>query len=329
MKSDIETNCGNIGVIRLHGFWERALRRRNGEFLPGTRIDQLMMDGLNVAREETLAYVMREAPSFPEFEQWILDKNDGNIDPLDIERLNCVTEGASYGENLRRSLNEVDEAEPVLSPDDLKFWDEHGYVIVRNAVTREAAKKSEDAVWQFLGMEREKPESWYSKPIGKGIMTEFYHHETLNANRRSKRIRKAFAQLWNTSDLFATTDRAGFNPPENKLWMFPGPNMHWDMELTPPFKLDIQGILYLCDTPAEQGAFSCVPGFQKRLEEWIKENPDTPNPPGDDLQKQAIPIAANAGDMVIWHHFLPHGSSPNRGKYPRVVQYLTMAPPAF
>ena len=33
--------------------------------------------------------------------------------------------------------------------------------------------------------------------------------------------------------------------------------------------------------------------------------------------------------MVIWHHFLPHGSSANSGSYPRIVQYLNMYPVDF
>jgi ectoine hydroxylase-related dioxygenase (phytanoyl-CoA dioxygenase family) len=39
-----------------------------------------------------------------------------------------------------------------------------------------------------------------------------------------------------------------------------------------------------------------------------------------------VPIAGRAGDLIIWHHALPHGSSPNRAKVPRVVQYLKMMP---
>jgi hypothetical protein len=29
---------------------------------------------------------------------------------------------------------------------------------------------------------------------------------------------------------------------------------------------------------------------------------------------------------VLWHQSLPHGSSPNRGDKPRVVQYITLKP---
>jgi hypothetical protein len=82
----------------------------------------------------------------------------------------------------------------VLSREDLKFWDENGYVIVREAISKQQAREAENAVWEFLGMNPQDARSWYEKPIGKGIMMEFYHHPALIENRKSKRIRKAFAQ---------------------------------------------------------------------------------------------------------------------------------------
>ena len=33
-----------------------------------------------------------------------------------------------------------------------------------------------------------------------------------------------------------------------------------------------------------------------------------------------------AGDLIIWHKALPHGSRPNSAKRPRIVQYLSMYP---
>jgi len=89
----------------------------------------------------------------------------------------------------------------------------------------------------------------------------------------------------------------------------------------------VQGILYLTDTPAEQGAFSCIPGFHRKLEGWLRELP-----PGEDPRQAVMrhpgytPVAGKAGDLVIWHQALPHGSSPNRGTKPRVAQYITLRP---
>ena len=72
-----------------------------------------------------------------------------------------------------------------------------------------------------------------------------------------------------------------------------------------------------------------MPGFHRQLETWLASLPAGTAPRQVDLTPQVVPIAAEAGDFVIWRHFLPHGSSPNRGSYPRIVQYLNMYPMEF
>jgi hypothetical protein len=333
MKSHLsleKEDLGRLGVAGLKDFWSRQLEKRapsqTDSFPNDEGFDRLLIDGLGLAIEEALNYLMQNAPAFEEFENWILEKNDGHIDPLTIERINCIIGNLPYSQEIIQSIHEIEESEPVLSKADMEFWDENGYVIARNVISKENAKAAEEAVWQFLDMEPGQPESWYQNKIGKGIMTELYHHPTLNKNRISKRVQKAFAQLWKTGDIWGTTDRAGFNPPEKRGWDFPGPRLHWDMNLTPPFQFGVQGILYLCDVTADQGAFSCVPGFHKTLEEWLEGLPAGADPRTEDLSGRARPIAANAGDLIIWHQFLPHGSSPNRANYPRIVQYMAMYP---
>lgn len=322
-----------LGVLHLKRFWAKSLACRNGQNLPQTatdwRYDNIVLSGLNLGLEETTVYLLQNAPTLAEFENWILQKNGGAIDDLQIERINCVLTGAPYGEKLQSFLREIDEMDDVLSAADLDFWEQNGYVVVREAVSRVEAQAAEKAVWNFLRMSPADVNSWYQKKIGKGIMLDFYHHETLNRNRRSKRLHKAFAQLWQTTDLWTTTDRTSFNPPETANYTHQGFKLHWDMSLEPPFNFGTQGLLYLCDTSAEQGAFRCVPGFHKSLENWLENLPENADPREVDFDAEAVPVAANAGDFVIWHQFLPHGSSPNRAEYPRIVQYLNMFPLKF
>ena len=52
----------------------------------------------------------------------------------------------------------------------------------------------------------------------------------------------------------------------------------WDMSLAPPVRFGTQAMLYLTDTAANQGAFSCVQGFHRKLEKWLKEMPAGTNP---------------------------------------------------
>jgi ectoine hydroxylase-related dioxygenase (phytanoyl-CoA dioxygenase family) len=117
-----------------------------------------------------------------------------------------------------------------------------------------------------------------------------------------------------------------FNPPVRPGSPSLGHRLHWDVGLIPPIPLFIQGILYLTDTAPDQGALELVPGFHRRMEEWLAEVGDA-NPRQIDLSAEAITVGANAGDMVLWHQALPHGASPNRAALPRLAHYLTFYSP--
>jgi ectoine hydroxylase-related dioxygenase (phytanoyl-CoA dioxygenase family) len=102
------------------------------------------------------------------------------------------------------------------------------------------------------------------------------------------------------------------------------------MTLARPHCFGTQAILYLTDTADNQGAFSCVPGFHRRLEGWLAELRSGVDPRARaTAELQATPISGDAGDLIIWHQALPHGATPNRAALPRVVQYLNMFPSKF
>lgn len=70
------------------------------------------------------------------------------------------------------------------------------------------------------------------------------------------------------------------------------------------------------------------PLFHLKMEQWLQQQ----NKTEFELQTQnwkewpVKSIPAKAGDLVIWHHALPHGASPNTAKHPRMVQYINMYP---
>ena len=226
----------------------------------------------------------------------------------------------------------------VLSARDLEFFDENGYVIVRQAVSREQAEETARAMWAFARKDPDDPESWYAEPppgpagsdgpgvpARKGtIMIEVYHLQTQWNNRTAPRVHRAFSQVLGSEKLWVSHDRASINPPsrdpdeqENGL--------HWDADLEHrPVSFGVQGILYLNDTPPEQGAFVCVPGFHKKLEDWLDRLPRGMRTyEGDDPPRR---IGAGAGDLIIWRTALPHSAGINRGARPRVAQYIAMEP---
>jgi hypothetical protein len=319
---------GALGVHQLKRLWSRIIRQRQGQ--PANAgaeapVEQVVLDALGVGLEQTMQYLFRAGPDFAEFEQWII-KITGGVSATQVARINAMVTGSEYPPEIARWLAEVEADAPVLLPADLAFWDEHGYVVVPDAVPESSRAAATQAILDHVGATADDPESWY-KPNDHGIMVQFFQHPAFTANRQSRRVHKAFAQLWKTADLWVSTDRAGFNVPERPGWKFRGPDLHWDVSLARPIPFGTQGILYLTDTEPEQGAFTLVPGFHRRLDAWLDSLPPGANPRQQNLHALGSkPIAGRAGDLIIWHHALPHGSRPNRATRPRIVQYINMRP---
>jgi len=326
------TETGALGIYQLKRMWSRAMAARQGYFPAASmherHLDHLVIHASGLGLEQTAAHLAGAAPSFEAFERWIVTTT-GGVAPERVARINAAIVGDETPEPSAQALAEVEAHAPVLTAADLAFWEEHGYVVLHDAVpatTREAAAQ---ALWEHLGARPNDPGTWYRRN-DHGIMVQYFQHPAFDAARRSPRIHKAFAQLWGTADLWTTTDRVGFNVPEREGFKFPGPHLHWDVSVKTPIPFGTGGILYLTDTPPEQGAFTLVPGFQRWGEAWLKALPPGADPRRQDLYALgAKPIGGSAGDLVIWHQALPHGASPNRGTQPRMVQYINMFPTRY
>ncbi len=308
-----------IDLPHLTSFWSRH-RAGASDHAEWAR-DNTMLAGLRLGLRETIDYVYRQRPSLDAFASWILEKNGGAIDRDRIERL-----GAALSEEGINGQPADPDAEPALSAADLAFWDAQGYVVLHDAVPAEQCRAAVQAICGFTGADLERPDTWYSGVQGHSIWIPLLHHPALDRNRASSRIHRAFAQLWNREDIWINVDQAGMNPPVREGWQFPGPGLHWDVSLARPIPFGMQGILYLADTAENQGAFTCVPGFHRRIDAWLDSLRDDEDPRAHDFRPDAVPIAGRAGDLVIWHHALPHGSSPNRATLPRFVQYMVGRP---
>lgn len=320
MDAKAETQPAKIGIPHLHSFWERSLAQRNrgGPSDPRDWVaDNTLLSALRLSLRETLDYLYSSQPAFSQFEDWVLERNGEAFEPAYIARVNAAIAG-----ELREGGGTRE-----LSRQELDFWEENGYLVVSNAVSAGQAAGAARAICEFAGARLDDPATWYRGPQGHSIWVPLLRHPALRAVRESPRIHGVFAQLWGRSDLWVNTDQCGFNPPERKGWVFPGPHLHWDTSLSLPIPFGVQGIVYLTDTPANQGAFRCVPGFHRKVETWLAGLPPGADPREQDLEALgAIPIVGKAGDLVVWHHALPHGASPNRASLPRIVQYLTLRP---
>jgi hypothetical protein len=320
MTPEAADERGSLGITHLKRFWSKALLRRNGHLGHDTFPEEwphemFLLSTLKLGLEPTIQFLFMEGPTFEAFEAWVLEQNGGRLEEADIE-------------NFNQGIQPTDAEPDALSREDLCQWDKDGYVIVKGAVPKEDCEAAIEAIRTFIDIDLNDPQTWYRRHEGRqGIMVQLFRHPALNKNRNASKIRRAFEQLWGRQDLLVNTDRAGFNPPENEDWRFPGPYLHWDVSLELPIPLGTQGILYLSDTAPEQGALQLIPGFHRQITTWIKTLPNGANPRTQDLEALGpLRLGAGAGDFIIWHQALPHGSSPNTTSLPRIVQYINYQP---
>lgn len=291
-----------MDTIILENFWRRNL---HGE-LPGNstwneEIAFFYKKGISI--EKIVRYLHFEKPALDTFADWVAT--------------HTITAG-----------NQDDHAEIVLSDGDLDFWNRNGYIVVKNAIPETDCQAACEAIWDFLQMWPDDQESWYSHhPAKWGMMIDFSNHPTLNKNRESSKIRKAFEQLYQTDQIYKSVDKVSFNAPVYKNHGFLGSGLHWDVSLEQPIPFKLQGLIYLSDCNEKDGCFQCVAGFHHQIERWMEGLAPHDNPREIALKTlKPTSITGKAGDLVIWHQALPHCASPNHGTLPRMVQYLTYLP---
>ncbi|WP_340609183.1 phytanoyl-CoA dioxygenase family protein [Xenorhabdus bharatensis] len=215
----------------------------------------------------------------------------------------------------------------------LKSWDDDGYIIIKSAISKEQIDKSIRAIFEFLEMNPEKTTDLYDENIRSlsGIdkmgRIPFYHHQTLWDNRQNQTIYSVYEKIFGTSDLLVSIDRVNMNPPITDKWQYEG-FIHWDIDVSKrPLERKIQGLLSLTDDDGSSGGFQCVPGFHKRIDQWLSQQPEGYNsrfPDTSGMKIESIPL--NAGDYVIFDGALPHGNQPNTSDKPRLAQYFCCFP---
>ncbi|MBS1520494.1 MAG: phytanoyl-CoA dioxygenase family protein [Bacteroidetes bacterium] len=292
----------------LYKLWESAMADLQGRKLKVTddewhqQVRHLSQNG--VGMEEALQYLYNQQPTFEAFWLWTATKG------------------------VKSNVDDSPHTDEVLSAEDRAFWNENGYILIRNAAPAEQCYAAKAAILESLDAKADAPESWYANhPSKNGLMLSFFQHKALDKNRNSQKIKKAFSELYGDTEIYLLIDKVSFNPPETEEYKFAGSPLHWDVSLQLPIPFVLQGLLYLNDVSAEDGAFHCVPGFHKQIDNWIADLPKGVNP-REVAIKELIPVAVpgNAGDLVIWHQALPHCATPNRGVTPRMVQYITYKP---
>ena len=206
---------------------------------------------------------------------------------------------------------------------DADHFEREGWVRVDNVVPKEQLDAVVDLICEFFSVEREGIEPGRkSREVVNGIVP-VHQHQALWDTRQEPAVHAAFKAIHGTDDLWVSMDRASYKPRLSKRAKYARGDanvIHVDKNLNDE-TFTVQGVLYLTDTPEDQGAWEYVPEVFRE----IRDNGRRELKRGEDFSGYALRrVPGKAGSLVIWDGRMPHSSGHNWTERPRFVQYITM-----
>jgi len=186
---------GKLNVKHLKRYWSKSILKKDGKlstdaFINEWKTDTTLLSVIGLGLEQTVQYVYQQEPSFEEFENWVLNVS-GYPDQEKINQFNAI-----FSDN--STLEATTFETKLLTQADWDFWQQNGYLIIRNAISKEHCDETIKELCDFIGVDRNDPASWYNAhPARQGIMVQLFQHPTLERNRKADKIKKAFEELWN------------------------------------------------------------------------------------------------------------------------------------
>ncbi len=102
---------GPLGVVQLPRLWSKVLLDKRG-LLPegysacGQGFDKVVLDGLGLDREEVLAYLTSEMPTYAQFETWVVERCGGSVAQEKIDKVNDYILGREFPEERAQTILE-------------------------------------------------------------------------------------------------------------------------------------------------------------------------------------------------------------------------------
>jgi hypothetical protein len=209
---------GKLNIKHLKRYWSKSILKKDGKLRPDAfteewKTDTTLLAVMGLGLEQTIQYVYLETPSFEAFEDWILAVS-GEPEKEKIQQFNAIFSGDLV-------LESVPVESRLLTRADWAFWQENGYLIIRNAVSKKDCDETIKELCDFIGVDPDDAATWYGHhPSKQGIMVQLFQHPVLERNRKAEKIKKSYEEIWNRTDLWVNTDRVGFNPPETETYQF-------------------------------------------------------------------------------------------------------------
>lgn len=176
------------------------------------------------------------------------------------------------------------------------------------------------AIAEVLGVDPDDPVRRYPARRLSWSVVPVHHAQAFWDVRQHPRLYEVFRELHGRDDLWVSMDRAIYKVPSHPD--FPDESrLHWDLDPRVPREPAYQGMIFLTDTPAEQGAFECVPAIFRDLPSYLRDHA-----PEDPVDGPTVRAPVSAGDLVLWDARLPHHGGANTGDRPRMSLAVVMNP---
>ncbi len=104
--------AGPLGVLHLPRLWQKASLDAVGKLhsdypAAGAGYDQMVLDALDIDREDFLNYIGSTKPSYIQMENWILEQKGGALDQSKVAELNAAVTGYIHDDATRAQILEA------------------------------------------------------------------------------------------------------------------------------------------------------------------------------------------------------------------------------
>ena len=258
---------------------------------------------------------------------------------------------------IQQNTHRFDATDPEMK----EYLKEHGYVVIKEILTKEEIEISINLLWEFLyekcQMERNDPTTWTDENFSKigdsrtGILgfSGINQSKFLWYLRLIPKVKLAFQNLFDTDDLLTSFDGGNIFRP----WHNPQLSQYHSKTSQGWFHVDqgrkllgfqcVQGLISLTDSNENTGGFCVIPNSHHHHTELMnsiaRNNQNFVMIPSNTpiLTSQQILPVCFAGDLILWDSRTIHCNTPalvSTPTYPidqllRIVGYVCMTPTSF
>lgn len=241
----------------------------------------------------------------------------------------------------------------MLSTKQLEQFEEKGYLLLSGLIPKKTIKNAERAIWHSLGMDPDDSETW--DQVNRPFLTGFYIEKMPNENRIELfGLTHPDILACCTDDYLTVLMHLAERYPEIPHCKCSEPDSVWAMNQFPdasewrvttphldgysrdlrldPGTFRASSLTYLTDAGPQQGNTVIWPEGPDRIRSFRKKNPDFSNHVQDfrkiflDIELgEPMEVVAKQGDVLLFHHLLPHTSTINATASPRfAIRYMCL-----